>query len=44
MDIVSKIGVTKTDNGDKPLKQVVITESGILPLEKPFKINDNPNK
>jgi len=44
MDVVETIGKTKTDNGDKPLKRVVIADSGILPLSAPFDVSDDPHK
>lgn len=44
MDVVETIGKTKTDNGDKPLKRVVVADSGILPLSAPFDVSDDPHK
>lgn len=38
------IGNTKTDNGDKPLKRIVIQDSGIVPLASTFKLSDDPNE
>ncbi|KAI9551689.1 hypothetical protein GHT06_022025 [Daphnia sinensis] len=43
MDVLMAIGNTKTDNGDKPLKRVVIQDSGIVPLASTFKVSDDPN-
>uniref|UniRef100_A0A3B4B2Z7 Peptidyl-prolyl cis-trans isomerase n=1 Tax=Periophthalmus magnuspinnatus TaxID=409849 RepID=A0A3B4B2Z7_9GOBI len=36
MDVVKKIESTKTDGRDKPLKDVVISDCGTLPVDKPF--------
>lgn len=44
MEVVEALGKTKTDSGDKPLKRVVIVDSGILPLSQPFDVNDDPHK
>merc|ERR1712168_490697 len=38
MDVVRKIEKTKTDGSDKPLKEVVIADSGSLPVDKPFEV------
>ena len=38
------VGSTKTDHGDKPLKPVVILDSGILPLSSTFQVSDDPNE
>jgi hypothetical protein len=38
------IGSTKTDNGDKPLKRVVIEKSGIVPLASTFQVSDDPHE
>ncbi|XP_073508942.1 peptidyl-prolyl cis-trans isomerase B [Phyllobates terribilis] len=37
-DVVRKIEATKTDSRDKPLKDVVIVNSGKIDVEKPFGI------
>ncbi|XP_073435653.1 peptidyl-prolyl cis-trans isomerase B isoform X1 [Dendrobates tinctorius] len=37
-DVVRKIEATKTDSRDKPLKDVVIANSGKIDVEKPFGI------
>ena len=37
LDVVKKIGVTRTDNGDHPLQPVIVAQSGVLPVETPFK-------
>lgn len=37
-DVVRKIEATKTDSRDKPLKDVVIVNSGKIEVEKPFGI------
>lgn len=31
---------TKTDTDDKPMKNVVVTECGEIPVSKPFEISD----
>ncbi len=36
MDVVRKIESTKTKPGDRPEKDVVISDSGELPLDAPF--------
>ncbi|XP_061576745.1 peptidyl-prolyl cis-trans isomerase B [Cololabis saira] len=38
MDVVNKIEATKTDGRDKPLKDVVIHDSGVIEVEKPFAV------
>ncbi|MBN3277215.1 PPIB isomerase, partial [Polyodon spathula] len=38
MDVVKKIEATKTDGRDRPLKDVVIADSGKIEVEKPFAI------
>lgn len=38
MKVVRKIEASKTDNRDKPAKDVVIADSGTLPVEKPFAV------
>lgn len=38
MDVVRKIEATKTDTRDKPLKDVVISDCGTLPVDKPFAV------
>lgn len=38
MDIVRKIEATKTDGRDKPVKDVVIADSGTITVEKPFSV------
>ena len=37
-DVVKKIEKTKTDAGDKPVKDVVIADCGSLPVDKPFEV------
>ncbi|XP_063782417.1 peptidyl-prolyl cis-trans isomerase B [Pseudophryne corroboree] len=37
-DVVIKIGTTKTDARDKPLKDVVIVDCGTIEVDKPFGI------
>lgn len=39
MDVVRKIEGTKTDTRDKPLKDVIISKCGTLPLEKAFAVS-----
>ena len=36
MDVVRKIEQTKTRPGDKPESDVIITDSGTLPVDSPF--------
>ena len=38
MDIIRKIGATKTDGADRPVKDVVIADCGVLPVEEPFAV------
>ncbi|CAF98384.1 unnamed protein product, partial [Tetraodon nigroviridis] len=38
MDVVLKIEKTKTDARDRPLKDVVIHDSGVIEVEKPFAV------
>ncbi|MGH0115343.1 UNVERIFIED_CONTAM: hypothetical protein FKN15_006771 [Acipenser sinensis] len=38
MDVVKKIEATKTDGRDRPLKDVVVADSGKIDVEKPFAI------
>lgn len=38
MDVVWKLESTKTDSRDKPLKDVIIVDSGKIEVEKPFAI------
>lgn len=37
-DVVKKIENTKTDGRDKPLKDVIIHDSGKIEVEKPFAV------
>lgn len=37
-DVVSEIEKTKTDGRDRPLHDVVIVDSGVIDVEKPFAI------
>lgn len=37
-DVVSKIEATKTDGRDRPLQDVVIVDSGVIEVEKPFAV------
>lgn len=39
MDVVRKIEATSTDGRDKPVKDVVIADSGTLPVESPFSVD-----
>lgn len=39
MDVVRKIESTKTDNRDKPLKDVIIADSGAETVEEPFSVS-----
>ena len=40
--VVKKIEGTKTDSSDRPLKDVVIANSGVLTVEKPFPVAREP--
>nr|XP_050857539.1 peptidyl-prolyl cis-trans isomerase 6-like [Vespula vulgaris] len=40
--VVFKIEQTKTDVHDKPVKPVVISESGVIPVTSPFLVSDDP--
>jgi peptidyl-prolyl cis-trans isomerase B (cyclophilin B) len=42
MSVVRKIEQTKTDGRDKPSKDVVIADSGSLPVETPFAVSKEP--
>lgn len=39
MDVVRKIEKTSTDNSDRPIKDVVIADSGSLAVAKPFSVS-----
>lgn len=39
MDIVRKIEQTATDGRDKPVKDVVIVDSGSLPVDTPYSVD-----
>ncbi|KAL5288424.1 Ppib family protein [Megaselia abdita] len=38
MDVVRKIENSQTDNRDRPVKDVVIADCGVLPVETPFAV------
>ncbi|XP_029430485.1 peptidyl-prolyl cis-trans isomerase B [Rhinatrema bivittatum] len=38
MDVVKKIEATQTDSRDRPLQEVVISDCGLIEVEKPFAI------
>lgn len=38
-DVVKKIEKTPTSGSDKPVKDVVIADSGTLPVDKPFEVS-----
>ncbi|XP_074596149.1 peptidyl-prolyl cis-trans isomerase 6-like isoform X2 [Brevipalpus obovatus] len=38
MDVVRKIEQVETDGSDKPTKWVIVSDSGIIPVEKPFSV------
>ena len=38
MDIIRKIGTTETNESDRPLKDIVISDCGVLPVEEPFAV------
>lgn len=42
MDVVRKIEASETDSFDHPLNSVVIAESGIVPVDKPFSVAKEP--
>lgn len=39
MDVVRKIEATKTDSRDKPQEDVVIVDSGSIPVQEPFSVD-----
>lgn len=39
MDIIRKIGSTKTNQSDRPEKDVVIADCGVLPVDEPFAVS-----
>jgi len=38
MDVIKKIGRSKTNNRDQPLKAIQIADSGALPVDTPFSV------
>ena len=38
-DVVQKIESTETGERDRPVKDVVIKDSGSLPVDEPFKVD-----
>lgn len=38
MEVVEQIEQLDTDNRDKPLEDVVIVDSGVLPVQEPFHV------
>ncbi|KAG8317090.1 hypothetical protein J6590_032774 [Homalodisca vitripennis] len=44
MDIVHKIEGQKTYEDDRPIANVNIAASGLLPLKEPFYVNDDANE
>lgn len=40
-DIIRTIEKTKTDSRDKPAKDVVIADSGSIPVEEPFPLPED---
>lgn len=38
MDIIKKIGATKTSGSDRPVQEVVIADCGELPVDEPFSV------
>lgn len=38
MNVVRKIEASKTDGRDKPVEDVVIADSGSLPVDEPFAV------
>lgn len=39
MDVVRRIENSKTDGSDRPVKEVTIIASGVLPVEEPFSVS-----
>lgn len=39
MSVVKQIEQTATDGRDKPVKDVVITDSGSLPVDSPYSVD-----
>lgn len=44
MDVVHRIEDQKTYTDDRPIANVMITASGLLPLKKPFYVEDDANE
>lgn len=44
MDVVRKIEKNPTSSGDKPTKDVVIADSGVLPVAEPFSVPRLPSE
>ena len=38
MDIVKKIGTTKTNAQDRPEQEVIVSDSGVLSVDEPFAV------
>jgi peptidyl-prolyl cis-trans isomerase B (cyclophilin B) len=43
MDVIRKVEATKTDGRDKPAKDVVIADSGSIPVDTPFAVDKAPS-
>ncbi|EDO34613.1 predicted protein [Nematostella vectensis] len=41
MDVVRKIEKSKTDHGDRPVKEVKVADSGSLTVDKPFSVSQD---
>ena len=41
MDLVRKIEKVKTDENDKPVNDILIAKSGVLPVDTPFDVEKN---
>lgn len=44
MDVVRKIEATKTNQGDKPAKEVVIEDSGAIDVPEPFTVEQESSE
>lgn len=43
MKVVKQIEGTRTGANDKPVQDVVIANSGVLPVEQPFSVDKAPS-
>lgn len=44
MDVVRKIESSATDGRDRPVKDVVIADSGSIPVSEPFSVAKEPSQ